>query len=218
MARVRPTVLVVEDVQWASSTLAEFLQHLRSTIDDVPLLTILTARPELLDGPEERWTADAGDAPPPMTLDLHPLSARETERLVSLLLRDVDADVSAAVVGSCGGNPLYAEEMARFLADRATGEGAEGGTTPDLPPPSLQALIAARLETLDAVERAVLVGRRRRRDDVLAWRAARPQLVTAPLLSTRRSRGSPSASSYGRWPAPPPRHRSSPSGTRWCGT
>ncbi len=156
MARVRPTVLVVEDVQWASSSLTEFLQHLRSTIEDVPLLTILTARPELLDGPGDMWTADAGDAPPPTVLDLHPLSARETERLVSQLLRDADADVSAAVVGSCGGNPLYAEELARFLADRASGEGGKSGTTPDPPPPSLQALIAARLETLGDIERAVL--------------------------------------------------------------
>ena len=61
------------------------------------------------------------------------------------MLHDVEADVSAAVVASCGGNPLYAEEMARFLADRAGGEGTGGGTTADLPPPSLQALIAARL-------------------------------------------------------------------------
>jgi class 3 adenylate cyclase/tetratricopeptide (TPR) repeat protein len=156
MSRVHPTVLVVEDVQWASPTMAEFLRHLRSTIADVPLLMILTARPELLEGAEDWRLAPDGEALSPTTLDLHPLSARETERLVSLLLRDVEADVSDAVISSCGGNPLYAEEIARFLGDRPTDPEAQRSTRPDFLPPSLQALIAARLDTLGAVERAVL--------------------------------------------------------------
>ncbi len=157
MSRAHPTVLVIEDVQWASPTLAELVRYLRSTISDVPLLMILTARPELLEGAEDWRLALDGEVLSPTTLDLHPLSARETERLVSLLLRDVETDVSDAVISSCGGNPLYAEEIVRFLGDRSKDPQALNSTKPDFLPPSLQALIAARLDTLGAVERAVLM-------------------------------------------------------------
>jgi class 3 adenylate cyclase/tetratricopeptide (TPR) repeat protein len=155
MARAHPTVLVVEDIQWASSTMAEFLQYLFETVDDVPLLTILTGRPELLDDVMGQRPPIAGDRPR-MTMELHPLSERETARLVALLLRDVEADVSAAVIANCGGNPLYAEEIARFLADRAVMTAARVSMIPELLPASLESLIAARLDTLGEVERAVL--------------------------------------------------------------
>ena len=156
MSRAHPTVLVIEDVQWASPTLAELVRHLRSTIADVPLVMILTARPELLEGAEDWRLALDGEALCPTTLDLHPLSLRETERLVSLLLRDAGTEVLEAVTSSCGGNPLYAEEIARFLGDRSADPQLRSAR-PELLPPSLQALIAARLDTLGAVERAVLL-------------------------------------------------------------
>ena len=156
MAAARPTVLVFEDVHWAGATLLDFLLRLVSEAGDVPLLVVLTARPELLqEHPELKAVPAAGHPSARLVrLDLHPLSSRDTARLLAPLLEEADPRLAEQVADRCGGNPLYAEELALFVADRA--QAPDACPAGDALPESLQTLIAARLETLDGDQRAVL--------------------------------------------------------------
>jgi class 3 adenylate cyclase/tetratricopeptide (TPR) repeat protein len=148
LAEQSPTVCIFEDLHWADDGLLDFVDELIDWVADVPLLVVASARPELL----ARRAGWGGGKPNATTLSLSPLSELETAELVhSLLERAVlPADIQAAVLARAGGNPLYAEEFARMVADRGTLEG-------DLPvPESLQGLIAARLDALSAAEKQLL--------------------------------------------------------------
>src|SRR5262249_26636495 len=141
LAEQRPTVLVFEDLHWADDGLLDLVDDLVDWAGDVPLLVVASARPELLARRPER----GGGKPNALTLSLAPLSEHETAQLVHALLERsvLPADVQTEVLARAGGNPLYAEEFARLVAER----GAAGG---DLPvPDTVQALIAARLDALD---------------------------------------------------------------------
>jgi predicted ATPase len=74
------------------------------------------------------------------------LSPKETSRLVEALLADERRDAVEKVVARCDGNPFYAEQSVRLLAD----------TAEDHLPDSVQAVIAARLDTLPAGHKATL--------------------------------------------------------------
>jgi len=143
-----PFVAVFEDLQWADDTLLDFVDHLVDWAADVPLLVVAIARPELL----TRRPSWGGGKPNAVTQSLGPLSDEETAGLVhSLLGRAVlPARVRHSLVANAGGNPLYAEEFARMLAERPN-DAAE----PALPE-SVQGIIAARLDSLEAAEKAVL--------------------------------------------------------------
>jgi tetratricopeptide (TPR) repeat protein len=113
----------------------------------VPLLVVCTARPELL----ERRPGWGGGKPNALTLSISPLSEKETARLLgSLLERSVlPVEVQASLLARAGGNPLYAEQFARLLA--------EAGTHEDMPlPESVQGIIAARLDGLPGGEKQLL--------------------------------------------------------------
>jgi class 3 adenylate cyclase/tetratricopeptide (TPR) repeat protein len=148
VAAVRPLVMLVEDIHWADAALLEFLDHVLEWSTGVPLLVLCTARPELYD----RHPAWGGGKRNSTTVGLGPLSQDETARLVaSLLERPVlPAETQAVLLERAGGNPLYAEEFARMLTDR-------GGFDADTPvPETVQALIAARIDTLAPATKAVL--------------------------------------------------------------
>ena len=150
LAEQRPTVLVFEDLHWADEGLLDFVDGLVDWATDVPLLVVASARPELL----ARRPGWGGGKPNAVTLSLAPLTDIETAELVHTLLERsvLPADVQAAVLARAGGNPLYAEEFARLVAER----GAGGG---DLPvPDNVQALIAARLDALEPDAKRVLQG------------------------------------------------------------
>jgi class 3 adenylate cyclase/tetratricopeptide (TPR) repeat protein len=150
LADERPTVLVFEDLHWADDGLLDFLDSLVDWATDVPLLVVATARPELL----TRRLHWGGGKPNAATLSLAPLTERETAELVHAILERavLPADVQAAVVARAGGNPLYAEEFARMVAERGS-----DGDDRELPlPESLQGLIAARLDALTRAEKELL--------------------------------------------------------------
>jgi class 3 adenylate cyclase/tetratricopeptide (TPR) repeat protein len=147
LADQRPTVLVFEDLHWADDDLLDFVDHLVEWSSGVPLLVVCTARPELL----ERRPGWGGGKPNASTLSISPLSEQETARLLgSLLERSVlPAEVQASLLARAGGNPLYAEQFARLLA--------EAGTHEDLPlPENVQGIIAARLDGLPPGEKQLL--------------------------------------------------------------
>jgi class 3 adenylate cyclase/tetratricopeptide (TPR) repeat protein len=148
LAEERPTILVFEDLHWADDGLLDFVDGLVDWATDVPLLVVASARPELLSRRPD-WGGGKSNA---VTLSLAPLTEQETAELVHALLERavLPAEVQSAVLARAGGNPLYAEEFARLVAER----GSAGG---DLPvPDTVQALIAARLDTLDPPAKKLL--------------------------------------------------------------
>src|SRR4029077_6978193 len=117
----RQTVLVFEDLHWADEALLAFLEHLSEWSEGVPLLVLCTSRAELY----ERHPGWAGGIRNATTINLPPLSDRETAELVSHLITTsmLSAEVEQRVLERAGGNPLYAEEFVRLLADRNLGAG-----------------------------------------------------------------------------------------------
>jgi class 3 adenylate cyclase/tetratricopeptide (TPR) repeat protein len=159
IAAQRPLVMVLEDLHWADPALLAFAMHLVEWAAPVPMLIVCTARPEFY-GSAPDWGGGLHNA---TTIALRPLSDVDTARLVAALLEQVvlPATLQARLLEQAGGNPLYAEEVCRLLAER--GGLAREGRTLKLPmdpelalPDSLGALIAARLDTVDPEYRALL--------------------------------------------------------------
>jgi class 3 adenylate cyclase/tetratricopeptide (TPR) repeat protein len=159
VAAERPLVMVLEDLHWADPALRTFIMHLVEWVAGVPLLLVCTARPELYD-----QAADWGAGPPNVTtIALRPLSDVDTARLFAALLHQavLPATLQARLLERAGGNPLYAEEICRMLAERGNLE--RDGRIPKVAadielafPDSLGALIAARLDTVVPEHRALL--------------------------------------------------------------
>jgi len=141
-----PAVLVFEDLQWADDGLLDFVDELVDRVAGVPLLVVCSARPELL----ERRPGWGGGKRNALTVSLAPLAGEDTARLLSALLdRSVlPAEEQALLLQRAGGNPLYAEEYARMLAD---GEVAAGDV-----PETLQGVVAARIDALPDEEKLLL--------------------------------------------------------------
>jgi class 3 adenylate cyclase len=158
IAEQDPTVLVFEDLHWADEAMLAFLEHLADRAEAVPLLVIGTARPELF----ERHPDYTNGLRNTTHINLAPLSEEETARLVSALLETtvIPAELQRPILDRAGGNPLYAEEFVRLLRDNdllvpkgSSWELREGAEVPF--PDSVQALIAARLDTLSADTKCV---------------------------------------------------------------
>lgn len=154
-----PTVLVFEDLHWADDAMLAFLEHLADRTEGVPLLVVGTARPELYES-HAAFTAGLDNV---SRLNLAPLSDEETARLISGLLdsSEIPPGLRTPILERSEGNPLYAEEFVRLLQDQGVLI-REGGSW-ELPagaevplPDSLQALIAARLDTLPAERKSLL--------------------------------------------------------------
>jgi class 3 adenylate cyclase/tetratricopeptide (TPR) repeat protein len=154
-----PLVLVFEDLHWADEPMLAFIEHLADRAEGVPLLIAGTARPELF----ERFPDFAAGIPNANRVNLAPLSEQETTRLISALLETsvLPAELQGPILERAGGNPLYAEEFVRLLKDQglltrkgASWDLAEGAAIPF--PDSVQAMIAARLDTLSAERKAML--------------------------------------------------------------
>ena len=147
-AEARETILVFEDLHWADEALLSFLEHLADWAEGVPLLVLCTARPELY----EQHPTFGANARNSQRINLAPLTDEETARLIASLLERavLPAETQQALLERAGGNPLYAEEFVRLLADRGGLVGE--GEIPD----SVQALIAARLDTLSPDRKGLL--------------------------------------------------------------
>ena len=132
LAREQPLLIVVDDIQWGEAALLDLLASLPERIGEVPLACLCLARPELLESRPD-WT---------VTRRLEPLSDAEATALLPL-----DAAGREKIVLAAGGNPLFIEELAEFLA-----EGGHAGTLP----PNLSALLGARLDRLSDAERSTI--------------------------------------------------------------
>jgi len=154
-----PLVVVFEDLHWADAAMLEFIDHLVEWSTGVPLLVVCTARPELYES-HQGWGGGKRNS---NSISLSPLSDSETAQLISGLLAQavLPAEVHSALLERAGGNPLYAEEFIRMLSDRGILLRKKRVLTIDsdaaIPmPDNVQALIAARLDTLSAERKALL--------------------------------------------------------------
>jgi class 3 adenylate cyclase len=146
LAATRPLVLVFEDLHWADDDLLEFVDELAEWVEGVPMLVVCTARPELLDRRPD-WGGGKRNA---VTISLTPLGDADTARLLAGLLDRavLPAETQATLLARAGGNPLYAEQFARMIAERGAADG-------DLPE-TVQGIIAARLDALPHEEKTLL--------------------------------------------------------------
>jgi class 3 adenylate cyclase/tetratricopeptide (TPR) repeat protein len=149
LAEQRETVLLFEDLHWADDAFLAFLEYLCDRTRDSPLLVVCTARPELY----EQHAAFGVSARNAQRIDLAPLTRDETAQLISSLLgrASLSEDTQQTLLDQAGGNPLYAGEFVRLLDD----QGRLRQHVAELPD-SVQALIAARLDTLSADRKSLL--------------------------------------------------------------
>jgi len=142
-AQERPLVVVLDDLHWASEALLDLIEHVADLSRDAPLLLLCMARPDFLERRPSwgggKWNATA--------LLLEPLDGPETVELLGRL-GGVSAGLVPRIVEAAEGNPLFVEEMVALLRESPDGQVQVPG--------SIQALVAARLDQLDPVERAVL--------------------------------------------------------------
>jgi class 3 adenylate cyclase/tetratricopeptide (TPR) repeat protein len=129
-----PLVVCFDDIQWGEETFLDLVESIALLSAGAPILLVCMARQELLDR-RPGW---------PAVLRLEPLPEEEAGRLVGDAVPD---ELRQQIVRASGGNPLFLTEMAA-LGD-ADGEEVEV-------PPTLRALLAARLDQLDERERRVL--------------------------------------------------------------
>ena len=161
IARERPLVFLIDDLQWAEPTMLQLVEHIADWSADVPILLACMARPELL---EERpdWGGGKHNA---TSITLEPLSDEECATLVANLLAsdDVAPEVRARVAEAAEGHPLFAEELIGILIDegRLTLDGDVWRPSGDLNdlrvPPTTSALLAARIDRLGAADRSLLM-------------------------------------------------------------
>jgi class 3 adenylate cyclase/tetratricopeptide (TPR) repeat protein len=139
----QPLVVVFDDVHWGEPAFLDLVEHVADLSRGAPILLLCMARPELLD---RRATWGGGKLNATNVL-LEPLSAEEARELIGALTDGVADDLRERILESAGGNPLFVEEMVAMAAE----SGDEIAV-----PPTIQALLAARLDQLDAAERGVL--------------------------------------------------------------
>ncbi|MGC9667279.1 AAA family ATPase [Planosporangium sp. 12N6] len=156
LAARRPTVLVFEDLHWADEKVLRFVELLGASVRDVPLMLLCTARPELV----ERHPTWAGTISGSLTIALPPLRRPEIAKMYANLLGQAafPAEMFDPLVELADGNPLYAHEYTRMLIEQGRLRPAEALALPDgLPmPDSVHAVIANRVDLLDAADRTVL--------------------------------------------------------------
>ncbi|MGZ6345088.1 MAG: AAA family ATPase, partial [Candidatus Limnocylindrales bacterium] len=160
LASERPLVIVVDDIHWGAPALLELLEGLLDRVREVPLLILCQGRPELLET-RPTWAGGKLNA---TSILLEPLTADECGTLTGELLAGgaVPADVIRRVGEASEGNPLFVEEFVAMLIDdgRLRREGPAWVTVGSLDalevPPTVSALLGARLDRLDEGERRVL--------------------------------------------------------------
>jgi class 3 adenylate cyclase len=162
VAARKPLIAVIDDLHWAEPTMLDLIEHIADWSREAPILLLAIARPELLDA-RPQWAGGKLNA---TTILLEPLGPEDAAHLIANLVED--QDLARAVQDRIGetaeGNPLFVEELVAMLVDRGVLKREGGGwhVVDDLQgvsvPPSISALVAARLDHLEPMERD-LIGR-----------------------------------------------------------
>ena len=159
MARTRPLVMAIDDLHTAEPTFLEFLDHMVESVRGSEILIVGAARLELQEAHPDWWDAQAANR-----ILVRPLAEAESGRVIEALLPggEVEASVRTRIVEASEGNPLFVEQVVSMLVDAGTltleGDrwvSAESAAELAVPP-SISALLAARLDHLAREERAVI--------------------------------------------------------------
>jgi len=168
LAAERPLVAIWEDIHWAEPAFLDVVDHIVDWSRDAPIMLVCTARPEFLDARTD-W---GGGKMNSTTLLLQPLDPKASAELIANLLggAGLPAETSDRLAEAAGGNPLFVEQMLSMLIDEGMLVRQDDAWLPasDLStvavPPSVAALLAARLERLTdderrAIECAAVIGK-----------------------------------------------------------
>ncbi len=139
----RPTMLVLEDLHWASDSLLDLIEHVVQPRTRAPLLMVALTRPELFDR-RAAWGSARRNA---TSIALEALEDAEARLLVGALLPDLDAETRDRITERAEGNPFFAAELARSYREHG-----DGAPLPD----SVQATMLARLDLLPDIQRRTL--------------------------------------------------------------
>jgi class 3 adenylate cyclase/tetratricopeptide (TPR) repeat protein len=185
VAGERPIVLFLDDIQWADDGSLDWLEYLLHEGRGIPLLLVCLMRDTLFERRPDWGIASAQRT----QIELQPLSDADSRRLVQEILRKIRAIPAYLVdliVNGADGNPFYMEELIKMLIEDGVITKNEPHWEVELPrlveirvPPTLTALLQARLDALPPAEREILqraavVGR-------IFWGSAVEQLGTALL-------------------------------------
>jgi DNA-binding SARP family transcriptional activator len=157
-ARAQPVVLTLDDIHWAEPAFLDLVEDVARTSRGVPLLVVCLGRSELLDD-RPGW---GGGLPNASSLLLEPLGEADTERLLDHLLgaSELPDPVRSYIVGAAEGNPLFLEELLASLVESDVLQRQSGRWTTTESvirvPPSISALIAARIDRLADDDRLLL--------------------------------------------------------------
>jgi len=157
-----PTLLILDDLQWADDDSLDFLNYLLEVNHDVPMLVIGMTRPELYER-RPKWPVSDVSA---SRIDLQPLSRTDSQRLANELLNrlnEIPVALRELITNSADGNPFYMEELIKMLIDdgaivsdverwRMVPEKLLSARVPD----TLTGVLQARLDNLSAAERTTL--------------------------------------------------------------
>ena len=143
LAAQKPLVVIVDDIHWADGVLLDLIEYVGTFSVASPILLLCAARPDLFET-RPSWSAPRDNA---QQLRLAPLTADETAGLLAGLDDKLDVGARKRIVETSGGVPLFVEQMAAFDAE------VSGHTAI---PPTVRALLAARVDRLTPAERTLL--------------------------------------------------------------
>ena len=138
-----PLIVLFDDIHWGEPSFLDLVEHVADLSRDAPILLICMARPELLDV-RPAWGGGKLNA---SNVLLEPLAPKETGELIAALTDEIPEALQGRILEAAGGNPLFVEEMVAMASE---------GDAEVTVPPTIQALLAARLDQLDPGERGVL--------------------------------------------------------------
>src|SRR5215211_5740827 len=159
LADRHPLVVVIDDLHWAQPALLDLIEQVVALAREARLLVVAVARPELL---EQRpgWSGGRLNA---STMLLEPLAAEESATLLEHLAGEaaLPPDATDRITRTAEGNPLFLEELLAMLIEegrlrRDGGRWVANDLAAASTPPTIQALLAARLDRLATEERALL--------------------------------------------------------------
>jgi class 3 adenylate cyclase/tetratricopeptide (TPR) repeat protein len=133
-AAARPLVVLFDDIQWGEEAFLDLIEHIALLSRGAAILLLCLARPELTER-RPAW---------PVTLRLEPLGNEDVDELIPSQIR---GELRERIAHASGGNPLFIDEMLAMARE------TDGQV---VVPPTLQALLAARLDQLEPAERSVL--------------------------------------------------------------
>ena len=143
----QPQIVVLDDLQWAEPVFLDLVEHVADLSRDSPVLLLCIARTELLDLRPE-WGGGKLNA---TSILLEPLGGEDCDVLIGNLLGNspLDDRTRERIARASEGNPLFVEEMLAIVREH-------GGEGEIVVPPTIHALLQARLDALDGDERVVI--------------------------------------------------------------